>query len=148
MTNVTPEVELLVLYAMAFVGKPYIYGDKSPVLGGLDCSGFASQVGRFGGVIGNKEVLNSQQMLDKFVAEGGELGSRGAGCFAFFGGGMKDIHHVAFMVSPQQILEAGGGDESTTTAEAADARGAFVRGRLLTYRTDLVCTIKPRYPFI
>lgn len=134
----------LINYAMRFVGDAYIYGDKSPVLGGFDCSGFVCEVLRFAGEIGNREVLNAQMLFDKFIKEGTPQ-VESAGALAFYGKDPKNISHVAFMIDQYRILEAGGGDSSTNSIEEADRRGAMVRGRLLKYRGDFIATIKPRY---
>ncbi len=137
-------MDLLITYAMQFVGKPYIWGDKTPVLGGFDCSGFVCEILRFAGEIGNKESLSSQQIFDRFYPNC-KHGTLSAGSLAFFGQDVTKIDHVAFMVNPYQILEAAGGDSTTLTPEDADARGAMVRGRLLKYRSDFLQTIKPQY---
>lgn len=134
---------LLVDYAMRWVGKPYIWADKCPVVGGFDCSGLVCEILRFGGIVG-REDLNSQMLFDRF-SKSGTMGVRGAGVLAFYGSSVTRITHVAFMVSPYQIVEAGGGDSTTTTPEEADRRRAMVRGRLIDYRGDLVATVKPRY---
>jgi cell wall-associated NlpC family hydrolase len=138
------KIELLIQYSMRFVGKPYIWGDKSPVLGGFDCSGFVCEVLRFAGLVGNKEVLNAQSLFNRFAASG-RMVSHGAGALAFYGKGPTQITHVALMVSEDQILEAGGGDSTTTSEAAADGRNAMVRGRTLRYRGDLVAVMMPTY---
>lgn len=137
-------MDLLIMYAMQFVGKPYIYGDKSPVIGGYDCSGYVCEILRFAGLIGYNEHLNSQMLFDKFSSDGSRS-SIGAGTLVFYGQSVTKITHVAFMVSPYQILEAGGGDSKTSSPEKGDANIAMVRGRHMSYRKDLVATVKPRY---
>lgn len=141
-------MDLLLAYAMSFVGKPYQWGDKSPVLGGFDCSGFVCEAWlRPAGLVGNKEDLNAQMLYNRFDPTGTH-GVRGIGTLAFYGESVTKISHVAVMVCPYRILEAGGGDSTTTTPEAADARRAMVRMRLVAYRGDLVATVKPRYATI
>ena len=137
-------MDLLIAYALTFVGKPYIWGDKSPVLGGFDCSGFVCEILKFAGELGPRESLNSQGLLDRFspISQHGLLSP---GSLAFYGKDVTKIEHVAFMVSPYQILEAAGGDSSTIDAATADARNAMVRGRLLNYRSDFIQTLKPQY---
>lgn len=140
-------IDALIQYAFQFVGKPYVWGDKSPVVGGYDCSGFVSEVLRFAGVIGNRETLNSQGLFNK-LEKTGKLGVYGPGVLAFYGESVTKITHVALMLNQYQILEAGGGDSSTTTVEQADARNAMVRGRLVNYRGAPVATVRPNYASI
>lgn len=133
----------LVAYAFALVGGPYIYASNCPVLG-LDCSGFACEILRFAGIVG-KEDLSAQGIYDMLCKQASTPSLRARGCFAFYGESVTKINHVAFMVSPYQVLEAGGGDSTTVNREEAIKRNAFVRGRLLEHRADLVATLKPRY---
>lgn len=136
----------MIAYAMQFIGKPYIFGDKSPVLGGYDCSGYVCDILRFAGLVG-KIDLNAQSLFDLFHVNG-TPGVKSAGTLAFYGQSVTSIDHVAFMVDAFRILEAAGGDHTTTTIEEADRRHAMVRGRLLNYRADLVATVRPRYATI
>lgn len=133
----------LVAYAFALVGTPYIYASNCPVRG-LDCSGFACELLRFAGIIG-REDLSAQGIYDLLYKQASTPNLRARGCFAFYGESVTKISHIAFMVSPYQILEAGGGDSTTTNEEEAIKRNAFVRGRILEHRSDLVATLKPRY---
>lgn len=137
-------MQLLTAYALTFVGTPYEWGGKSHVAGGLDCSGFVSELMRSAGTLGNSEVLNSQMLYDRF-AKDGTLGVYSAGTLVFYGESVTKITHVAFMVDAYRIIEAGGGTSETTTLEAADKRNAMVRIRHVHYRGDLVATVKPRY---
>lgn len=137
-------MDALIRYAFCFVGKPYIYGDKSPVVGGYDCSGYVCEILRFAGLVGYNEHLNSQMLFNRFQQTGTE-GVLGPGVLAFYGQSVTKITHVAFMLNSFQILEAGGGDSTTDTAEKADSRMGMVRGRLVDYRKDRVATVKPRY---
>jgi cell wall-associated NlpC family hydrolase len=141
-------MNLLIDYAMRFVGKPYEWGGKTPVVGGYDCSGYASEILRFAGLIGNREILNSQQLYDRFSRTGTQCAVGSAGALAFYGESVTKINHVAFMVDRYRILEAGGGDSTTLTPEDADRRGAMVRGRLVDYRGKPVAIVKPRYATI
>lgn len=140
-------MDLLIDYAFRFVKTPYHYGANNPMQGGLDCSGFVCEILRFAGLVGNKEDLTAQGLYERFESSG-SVGSRAAGALAFYGKSAREITHVAFMVDPYRILEAGGGNAQTDTIEEAAANNAMVRGRLVNYRTDLVATVKPRYSTI
>jgi cell wall-associated NlpC family hydrolase len=137
-------MELLIQYAMQFVSTPYKFGSNNPMQGGLDCSGYVCEVLRFAGLVGNREDLTAQMLFDKF-AQTGAHNTYGPGHLAFYGDSITKITHVAFMISPYTILEAGGGDSSTTTLEQAAKSNAMVRARLVKYRNDLVATVKPNY---
>lgn len=141
-------MNLLIDYAMQFVGKPYEWGGKVPVVGGLDCSGLACEILRFAGLIGNRETLNAQMLFDRFSKTGTQSLVGSAGALAFYGESVTKITHVAFMVDRYRVIEAGGGDETTTTEEEADRRGAMVRGRTVGYRGMPVAIVKPRYATI
>lgn len=133
----------LVAYAYSLVGVPYIYASNCPVFG-LDCSGFACEILRFAGILG-REDLSAQGIYDMLYKQASTPNLRSRGCFAFYGDSVTKINHVAFLVSPYQVIEAGGGDSTTTSKDEAIKRNAFVRGRLLEHRSDLVATLKPRY---
>lgn len=137
-------LDALIEYAMRFVGKPYIWADKSPVLGGFDCSGLVCEILRPGGVIGNKEVLNAQQLFDK-ISHNGRLGAIGPGVVHFYGESVTKITHVAFGINSFQMIEAGGGDSTTLTEADADIKNAMVRMRLIDYRGMPVISVKPNY---
>lgn len=136
--------ELIIAYAMSQVGKPYIWGDKNPAVGGWDCSGLCSEIAKFMGILKYNEFLNAQGLYDRW-APNATHGVFQPLCFAFYGKSLiNGITHVAFMVSPYQIIHAAGGDSTTTTVQAADLKErAFVRGDLVDYRKDLLITLKP-----
>lgn len=140
-------MNLLISYAMSFVGTPYKFGGNNPMQGGLDCSGYVNLILRFGGEIGVKEDLTAQGIYDK-LEKNGSHGVMGPGSIAFFGKSVREITHVAFMVDQYRILEAGGGNHKTQTIEDAAQNNAMVRGMILKHRSDLVATIKPRYSAI
>jgi len=59
---------------------------------------------------------------------------------------LKNIKHVAIMVNPFQIIEAGGGDRMVLTRGDAAAKGAMVRFRLLSDRQkEIVARIRPNF---
>jgi cell wall-associated NlpC family hydrolase len=141
-------VNLLIDYAMQFVGKPYEWGGKVPVVGGYDCSGYVCEILRFAGLVGSREILNAQMLHDRFSKSGTTSATPTPGALIFYGESVVKIAHVAFAVDRYRILEAGGGGRETDTAEEADKAGAMVRGRLITARKDLVSIVKPRYATI
>lgn len=139
-------VEYLIQYAMSFLGKPYIYTGNNPVVG-FDCSGLISEVLRSAGKVRWNEDLNAQMIYDKFSAETGMTWNViQPGALAFYGKDFTRITHVGmFIDSRGRIIEAGGGDSTTTTVEKAGLRNAFVRIRMYDYRSDYLGSLKPVY---
>jgi cell wall-associated NlpC family hydrolase len=135
-------MEALLRTLYACLNVPYIYGGDNPLVG-LDCSGF--------GQWGLKSVgadppgdQTAQGLFDHF-SRNGEWNKYTPGALAFYGQSATEISHVAFLVSSSQIIEAGGGDHTTTTLEEARKRGACVRIRMIKARPDLVAVIRPNY---
>ena len=135
-------MDILRDYAMSFLGTPYRFGGANR-LQGLDCSEFVQELLRSVGLDPPGDQ-NAQALFDHF-STAGEWNRHGMGALAFYGKDAKHIGHVAMMLDTFRIIEAGGGDATTTTREAAEARGAMVRVRLLKARPDLVAVIRPRY---
>lgn len=132
--------EFLKLYALSFLGRPYMYGGDDPIYG-LDCSGFISELARAAGWIKWNERLNAQEFYNLFhfqkFSSVPELGA-----LAFFGKGGSQVEHVGFCLDAVTMIEAGGGDSTTTDMAQASKRNAFVRMRPITFRRDFLCTAK------
>lgn len=138
-------MDILRGYAMSFLGTPYIFGGPNR-LTGIDCSGFVQELLASVGLDPPGDQ-NAQGLFDHFSVNG-EWNRHTMGSLAFFGKDAKNITHVAMLLDQYRIIEAGGGRADTTTLDAAKARGAMVRIRLLKFRTDLVAVIRPRYTTI
>lgn len=136
-------MNLLIQYAMSFIGTPYVFGSDNP-LNGIDCSGFVQLVLRSAGM--DPKGDQSAQTLYDYFAQHSTMGAIGPGTLAFYGLSVKAIGHVAFMVDNYRIIEAGGGGRDTLSIDLAKTKPeAMVRMRLLKYRPDLVATLKPNY---
>lgn len=135
----------LLEYAKSFLGVRYVYGGDD--YGGVDCSGYISELLRSCGMIRNKERFNAQQFYDMFQ-NNGSINVFAPGSLAFYGKSVTEITHIAFMISNHSIIEAGGGTSETTTLDQAIQQNAFVRIRPVKYRQDFLCTIRPRYLFM
>jgi len=133
-------IEVACDYAMQFAGTPYIWGGNNP-LEGFDCSGFAQEILAAMG-LDPRGDQTAQMLYDHFIEEGIEMEPQ-RGCLAFFGEEER-ITHVAFCLSEDQMIEAGGGGRACKDEESAAAHGAYVRVRALDARSDLVACI---YPF-
>ena len=120
-------------YALSFIGVNYEWGGNNAQ--GFDCSGYVCEILRPSGLIGNKEDLTAAAIHNKFKSK--VVGSPSLGCLVFYGRDIRRITHVAFMITEDIILEAGGGGSSTIDAESADKANAFVRARPYNYRTPV-----------
>lgn len=138
-------IELLRLYAMQFVGLPYIWGGDDSIVG-FDCSGLAQEIlSAFGAHPRPGVDLTAQGLYDS-LSSSGQYNSSSVGALAFYGKDYKKITHVAIIIGPGLIIEAGGGGSTTTDKEAAARANAYVRIRPLKRRSDLIACILPKYP--
>ncbi len=134
-------MQIILAYAMQFVGKPYGWGQEGPAQ--FDCSGLVQEILRSVGMdpVGDQ---TAQTLYDHFEKKG-TWESYGAGSLAFYGKSHNQITHVAMMLDKYRVIEAGGGGSKTLTQEDAARDKAYVRVRLLKYRPDLIAVIKPQY---
>jgi len=121
--------EFAIKYAFQLVGTPYEWSGDNPQ--GFDCSGFVGAILRSVGIMGNSEDLTAQGIREK-LSEHSDVLAR-AGSIVFYGQ-FDRATHVGFMVSDNEVLEAGGGGSKTITKQDADDHNAFVRGRPYNYR--------------
>lgn len=138
-------MNLLVQYALSFVGVPYHWGGSNP-LTGFDCSGLVQELLASVGIDPPGDQ-SAQGLYDAFEGRSTH-GVRSAGTLAFYGKSAREITHVAFMIDAYRTIEAGGGGHLTLTAQDAAAANAFVRMRLVGHRADLVATLRPNYASI
>lgn len=138
-------MEILKAYALSFLGTPYKFGGGNR-LTGLDCSEFIQELLRSVGLDPPGDQT-AQALFDHFSTNG-EWNRHGMGSLVFFGKDAKHITHVAMQLDQYRIIEAGGGDGTTTSFDAAKERGAMVRVRHLSFRKDVVAVIRPRYTTI
>jgi cell wall-associated NlpC family hydrolase len=127
---------------------PYLWGGHSP-LTGLDCSGLVVELLQSVGVMPRRGLdsdANAQTLFRKFPpvpAERVEFGD-----LVFFGATANSITHVGFCVSHLLMLEAGGGNQATTTRERAIREDARIRLSAFVgpgARRDLVGFCRPGY---
>lgn len=126
-------------YAKHFIGTAYIYSGNGPL---FDCSGIVCEVLRAARIIARD--CNAQGLFNLMSAQE-PIQAPSLGACVFFGPSPSLIEHVALAVGPELMLEAGGGDHSTTSVEAAQAASAFVRIRPITNRRDFFCAFMPKY---
>ncbi len=136
-----PDLKLLYDYAISFVGLPYRWGGSNPI-SGFDCSGLVKEILRSQGLIPVGD-LNSQAIYDHFNDTDGYSSTAGLGALAFYGKGVTQINHVAFMLNKDCCIGADSGDHTTVDRATADKMNAFVKVRPVDYRKDLVAIIMP-----
>ena len=137
--------ELAVEYALSFLNFPYVYNRQSPFIG-FDCSGLMVEVLRGVGLLKLKEDLSAESLCFKFSKN--SCVQPKPGCLLFFGKDPNHIEHVGMCIHVDReigpiMIEAGGGDSTTTTPELAKQRDARVRIRPMMSRSDYVCAVNP-----
>lgn len=134
----------LIEYAKSFIGVAYIWGGAHPAYG-YDCSGLIQEILASVGM-DPKGDQTSQALHDHFSENGEEVWHALPGALMFYGKSKKEITHIAFCISPYQLIEAGGGGPNCTDLSKSIAAGAaHVRIRPVDHRKDLVAMIRPHY---
>lgn len=137
-------MQILIQYALQFVGLPYKWGGDDPILG-FDCSGFVQELLAAVGLDPAGDQT-AQALYDIFKSKAGSAMVQDEGSLLFFGKSVKEITHVAFAITPLLMIEAGGGGSKTNSAQDAAAQNAYLRIRPISRRSDLVASIRPFYP--
>lgn len=139
------ERELFLISLVQYGNIPYIWGGEG--VPGYDCSGLVQAL---------LKSLNldppgdqSSQALYEFLLMNGTRISKDSadlGDVAFFG---NPITHVSMCLGQGWMIEAGGGDRSTTSVEIAKATNAKVRIASIYLRKNLNAVIRPyRLPWM
>lgn len=138
-------MQILSNYSMQFIGKPYVYGGELPAP--PDCSALCQELLRSCGEDPAGDQT-AQGLFDWFNTRG-RWNVQKCGALVFYGSSAKNISHVAMLLDPYRVVEAGGGDSTTRTeADAMKRPGAMVRVRLMDHRKDRVAIIRPHYALI
>lgn len=132
--------DLLVQYALRFVGLPYRWGGDDSI-DGFDCSGFALEIlAAFGFNLPDQTAAG----LYIWCKTMGARPETRPGALAFYGKQGK-ISHVGVVINKDLMVEAGGGGAAVTSKDLAASLNAFVRIRPIRYRQDLVGCYYPMY---
>ena len=124
------------------VGTPYRWGGDDAV-GGFDCSGLMIELLKSVGVLPQGFDATSQGLRQHFPAVSPQDAKFGD--LVFFGTSAGGATHVGLYLGSGLMLEAGGGDATTTTLERAATQNAFVRVRPVSRRTDKLGYARPAY---
>jgi cell wall-associated NlpC family hydrolase len=127
-------------FALTFLHLPYRWGGDDP-MAGLDCSGLIRELYFFPNLTPRSDKT-AEGWYEFFKAES-YRGIRKLGALAFYGADIDHISHVAMFLDDTRIIEAGGGNRSTTNLDMAIKQNAFVRIRPFDRRTDLVAVLAP-----
>jgi len=122
---------------LKLVGCPYIWGGGNPWTG-FDCSGFLVWVFQVFAQLPSGD-WTAQELHDRFAAmlNRGEY-MVGLGDLVFYGAGPDRITHVMLGLGNGLVIGASGGGHTTTTIDEARRRGAQVKVKPITYRSDAV----------
>lgn len=135
-------MELLQMYMMCFIGLPYRWGGDDPI-NGFDCSGLVQEI--LAAVDMDPPGDQTAQGLYEYFLDDCFPNVKGCGSLVFYGKSTKAITHVAMMIDPVTVIEAGGGGSQTTSLEAAAKQNAYIRLRRFDRRRDIVAVLMPRY---
>lgn len=134
----------IVKEAESCLGIPYVYGGNNP-LQGLDCSGLVCWVLKRFGMVKTAQDFSAAQLHTLLTTLGAtSLETPEAGALLFFG--RKQITHIAIAIGSARMIEAGGGDHTTTNPALAAKAGAMVRRQMISSRADLYGILMPPWP--
>jgi len=133
--------DVLILYALQFVGLPYRWGGDDPILG-YDCSGFLQEILAAAGI--DPPYDQNANALYAHFKKNHESTERKAGAVIFYGT-PKGINHCGFFVSDRHVIEAGSGNNRTTSLAMAARQNAYIRMRPYDARKDIMGIYYPKY---
>jgi cell wall-associated NlpC family hydrolase len=127
------------------IGTPYIFGGNDPDKG-IDCSGFAQWALSLYG-LDPKGDQSAGGLYNIFSENSPVIQEADLGDLVFYGNS-NIVSHVALALSPFTILEAGGGDHTTTSVVEAVKRDAKVRSKSINHRSDFIAVLAVKgYPW-
>ena len=110
--------------------RPALPLGRDDPISGTDCSGFVSGFCARSGQSARKRVDDAQPVAE-LPGPRGESQPHQPGHILLFSsnGGVSGINHTGIAIGNGAMIEAGGGDSSTTSDDQASKQNAFVRVR-------------------
>lgn len=140
--------DLVLRNAYSLCGVPYQYGGDSIVFG-LDCSGFVRRILQIQRLLPRDKDYNSQMLFDYFT---GKTLTQDVDCtteelspanLMFFGRDNHHIHHVAFIIDANHILEVAHGGRKIRALGEALAADAKVTVSDINRLPDRIAVVDP-----
>jgi cell wall-associated NlpC family hydrolase len=145
----------VIKYALGYLGAPYVWKGKGLELWDVagpkshhwgfpvfDCSGFVTTAYREAGGKDLRFTHAAQTMFDEFPHRSADASD--FGLLKLYGASPANVTHVGLSLGNGLVLEAAGGDATTTSPSLAKARGACVRVVFDTRRDFLGWRAWPR----
>lgn len=135
-------VSLATTIGLSLLHLPYRWGGDKPA-NGFDCSGLVIEMLQSVGVLPAGDWTSSG-LYSLFIGRGCTLLEVAEeGCLVFFGSTPATITHVGYALTEDLMLEAGGGNSTTTNEARAIEQDARVRIRPIARRRGLVGILNP-----
>lgn len=127
-------LELAKQIAMAYLGRPYIWGGDDPIRG-FDCSGFVIEILKSVGALPRQGDWTAQGLYNLMVSEERQLPNEG---FLVFWTRKEfpktSIYHVELCLNADYSIGASGGGSRTTTEAEAILQNAYIKVRPIESR--------------
>lgn len=132
------------------LGKPYIYGANGP--NEFDCSGLVLWYLKNAGILPRKIDLSAESLYMYLVNNHLAIQYDShqhvkLGDIIFYKNIVGVIDHVGIATDEMFVINAAGGDSTTTTLDAAIKKQACVRLNLFDYR-PIYSIVSPKYRFL
>lgn len=126
-------------YAWRMVNLPYRWGGDDSIKG-YDCSGEVCELLKAVGVLPNESDLTADNLMRYFKNQ--IIKTPQEGCLVFYG---KDgiATHVAYCINGLIQIGANGGGRNDVDLQTASEDNAFIKPRLILYRSDVICYVDP-----
>ena len=114
-----------ILTALAYLGKPYLWGGDDP--SGFDCSGLVVECLKTVGLLKESEDYTADGLWELYSNY--QVKNPFEGCLLFHINGQGVVTHVVICLDEYFQIGAGGGSHLTRTIKDARRQNAFIRIR-------------------